>query len=196
MSAAGFVEGVTRLFRSLQREVWIVTAATNEQRGGCTVTWLSPASIDSERPVVLIGIAPNHWTAEMIDGSGAFAAHLLRADQADLAWRFASCSSRSTDKFLGLEVRAGLTGAPLIADCAQWLEARVFERFAMGDRVYYWADVVACGSGDGLGESQPVLTDHLLFSALTADQRAVLIDQLGNDVALQRPAQAAWRANR
>lgn len=196
MSHAYSSDDTTRLFRSLAREVWIVTSASGPHRRGCTVTWLSPASIDPQHPVVLIGIAPNHATAETIDASGAFGAHLLHADQIPLAWRFAAASSRAADKFDGLEVRTGTTGSPLIANCLAWLEGRVFERFEMGDRIYYWADVVACEYFGSPENGLTALTDRTLFANLSASQRTTLIEQLGQDVALQAPRQAAWRARR
>ena len=58
---------VESIFRLVNREIWIVTAADGERRGGLAATWVSQASIDRDKPVVVIGIAPNHFTAELID---------------------------------------------------------------------------------------------------------------------------------
>lgn len=183
-------EIVGRIFRTLAREVWIVTAADGLRRGGLTVTWLHSTSIDAAFPVALLGLAPNHFTAELVDGRQAFAAHLLRADQAELAWRFAATSGRDTDKLAGLDLATGQTGSPLLTDCLARIECRVYDRKAAGDRIYYWGDVVA---GSRFGAAPP-LTDHALFAQLTPDQRSTLVDQLHADVGVQRPLQAEWRA--
>ena len=139
-------DDVQQVFRCVVREVWVVTAATGERRGGLTVTWLSSASMDPQKPVVLVGLAPNHATTPLVEASGHFAAHLLRADQAGVAWRFASSSSRDGDKFAGLAVTEGAGKAPLLADCLARLECRVFHRVATGDRTYLWGDVVGAVS--------------------------------------------------
>src|SRR2546429_1095460 len=89
--------------RLIDREMWIVTAASGERRGGLVATWVSAASIDRERPVLLAGLAPNHFTTELVQTSRAFAAHLLRPQQTDLAWNFGRDSGRDRNKFAGLQ---------------------------------------------------------------------------------------------
>ncbi len=90
--------------RLLDREIWIVTSSAGDKRGGLVATWVSPASIDRERPMLLLGIAPIHFTAELIDASQAFTAHLLREDQSPLAWEFARDSGRDRDKLASLRL--------------------------------------------------------------------------------------------
>ena len=70
------IDLIEEVFGIVDREVWIVTATDGTRRGGLVATWVSQASIDREHPVVLIGIAPNHFTAELIDASRAFGLHL------------------------------------------------------------------------------------------------------------------------
>src|SRR5688572_25683702 len=97
------------LLRLIDREVWIVTAAAGSRRGGLTATWISPASIDRERPVLMAGIAPNHFTAELIAESGAFCAHLIAPEQFAVTFDFAAGSGRDKDKLAGLETTTGET---------------------------------------------------------------------------------------
>ena len=75
--------------RLLDREIWIITAADGDRRGGLVATWVSSASIDRQRPMLLAGIGPNHFTAELVQATRVFGAHLLRTDQTQLAWNFA-----------------------------------------------------------------------------------------------------------
>ena len=86
------------VFRLVSREIWIVTSAAGPRAGGLVATWVSQASIDRERPTAMIGIAPNHFTAELIDASGAFALHLIKAAQVELAWNFALGSGRTRER--------------------------------------------------------------------------------------------------
>src|SRR3954464_10756612 len=85
--------------RLIDREIWVLTAADGPRRGGLVATWISTASIDAQRPVLLAGVGPNHFTNELVQSSSAFAAHLLRPDQTDLAWNFANGSGRDRNKF-------------------------------------------------------------------------------------------------
>jgi flavin reductase (DIM6/NTAB) family NADH-FMN oxidoreductase RutF len=177
------------IFRLLDREVWIVTAAASGRRGGLAATWVSPASIDQERPVLLAGIATNHFTAELIDASGSFAAHLLRTDQVELAWNFAGSSGRSRDKFGGLATAGSDTGPPILADCLAWLECRVLHRYDTGDRLFYWADVILSAQhGPG-----PALREEAFIRGLSDEQRRQLAANRDADIGAQRPWHESWR---
>ncbi|HEX5102799.1 MAG TPA: flavin reductase family protein, partial [Pirellulaceae bacterium] len=201
------IEAVLRL---VNRDVWIVTAADGRRRGGLTATWVLPASIDSQRPVLLAAIAPNHYTAELIDASGAFAAHLLRPEQTDLAYDFGRDSGRERDKFQGQIVTAAETGSPILADCLAWCDCRVFHRFDAGDRLFFWADVIAARApsppaplphgaggteprplvaalGRERGESSQPLCEQEFFRSLSGEQRANLLAGRDADVKIQRP---------
>ena len=184
------LDQIDAVLRLVDREVWIITAADGNRRGGLTATWVQPASIDRQRPVLLAAIAPNHFTAELIAASGSFVAHLLRSDQSGVAWNFANGSSRDRDKLAGLASQAGATGSPILTDCLAWCDCRVFARFDAGDRWFYWADVVAAGQS---GSGRP-LREQEFISGLMQDQRAALLASRDADVMIQRPRHESWRA--
>lgn len=177
------------LKRMLDREVWVVSAAAEGRRGALTATWVSPVSVDPERPMLLAGLAPNHFTAELVHASGAFAAHLLRPDQADLAFRMAASSGRDGDKLTGLEVQPGAAGSPILRDCAAWFDCRVVGRHNAGDRLFFWADVVAA---ERIAEGG-VLREQAFFGQLTEEQKQRLRHDLQADLAIQRPLHKQWR---
>ncbi len=190
------LRAIDAALRLIDREVWVVTAAASERRGGLVATWVSAASIDRERPVLMAGIAPNHFTAELIDASGAFAAHLLRANQIDLAWKFANGSGRTRDKFAGLPANDS-AGPPVLADCLAWFDCRVFARHDAGDRLFYWADVVAgqVVKMAGTENAAPIpLREHAFLRGLSDEQRRQLAADREADVAVQRPLLERWRA--
>jgi flavin reductase (DIM6/NTAB) family NADH-FMN oxidoreductase RutF len=135
--AAPNLDQIDTILRLVDREVWIVTSAAAGNRGGLTATWVAPASIDAQRPVLLVGIAPNHFTAELIEESHAFVAHLLRVDQTSLAFDFARDSGRQRDKLTGLEFASAVTGVPVLRDCLAWLDCRVFAQYDAGDRLFF-----------------------------------------------------------
>jgi flavin reductase (DIM6/NTAB) family NADH-FMN oxidoreductase RutF len=179
------------VFRLIDREVWIVTSAARDgRRGGLVATWVSQASIDSQRPVIVAGLAPNHFTAELIESSGGFIAHLISADQIELAWRFGLQTGRNTDKFDGLETATTNSGLPVIASSLAWLECRVIAKYNAGDRWFYWADVVA-GAKQTAGKP---LREQALIAAANSEQRAALAAGFKSDVDALRPAAERWRA--
>jgi flavin reductase (DIM6/NTAB) family NADH-FMN oxidoreductase RutF len=175
--------------RLLDRELWVVTASNSHLRSGLLATWVSVASIHRERPVLVAGLAPNHFTTELVQASRSFAAHLLRPDQVDLAWNFARDSGRDRDKFTGLEVQTHGTGSPILTDCPAWFDCRAFARHDTGDRLYFWADIVASDRSD-----EPIcLCEHEFFRSLTPDQRQTLLAARNADAAKNRPLHEKWR---
>jgi flavin reductase (DIM6/NTAB) family NADH-FMN oxidoreductase RutF len=183
------LDQIDAVLRLVDREVWVVTAASGTRRGGLTATWVQAASIDRERPVLLAAIAPNHCTAELIAAGGSFAAHLLRNDQGGVAYNFANGSSRNRDKLTGLAWKPGVTGSPVLTDCLAWCDCRVFARYDAGDRWFLWSDVVAAGQP---GRGQP-LREQEFISSLSAEQRAALLASRNEDVKIQRPLCETWR---
>lgn len=181
---------IDSVLKLVDREVWIVTAAAGDQRGGLCATWVSLASLDPDHPVVVAGLAPNHFTAELAKTSGSFGLHLLRPDQTALALNFAIGSGRDRDKFAGLAMQVGETGAPLLADCLAWLECRVFSRYDTGDRHYFWADVVA---GNSVSSGQP-LREQALLATATEEQRKLLGQNRREDAESLRPLHNRWRS--
>lgn len=179
------------VFQQTNREVWIVTAAHGEKRGGLVATFVMRCSIDPGEPQVLIGLAPNHHTCELVEASRGFGLHLLARDQIELVWKFAIGSSRVIDRFAGIATTAAPSGAPLLDDCAARFVCQVVGRWSTGDRTYFCADVV-----DGLCvRSAPPLYESDVFTTADREQKAELLAGLKADQALHRPLRAAWRAS-
>lgn len=183
------LSAIDAVLKLVNREVWIVTAASGERRGGLCATYVSAASIDPERPVIVAGLAPNHFTAELVQAAGYFGLHLLRRDQAALALNFALGSGRERDKFAGLAMQLGSNGVPLLADCLASLECRIVARYDGGDRWYYWADVL---NGHQVATDEP-LREQDLLAAASAEQKQQLIQNRRDDSALLRPLHDHWR---
>ena len=180
---------IRQVLELIDREVWIVTAAAGAQAGGLVATWVSSASIDPEQPTMLVGIAPNHFTAELVNESGAFALHLLAESQIDLVWRFALTSGRGTNKLAGLAYRPGINGNPILEDCLAWLDCRVVARYDAGDRLFFWADVVS-GKVQRVGAA---LREKQVLAAATPEQRAALVESRSADIADLTPLKRSWR---
>lgn len=181
---------IQRLFDQLNRTLWVVTAASNERRGGLIATFVTPASIVPEMPRVLIGLAKQHETWRLIEGSGAFALHTIGETQLDWVERFGLQSSRDgRDKLAGLAVETGKTGAPILLDAPAWLECQVEARFDIGDRTLDLANVV-----DGEERSEtPWLHLHQMLEQADPDMKRRLREQMDQDIPIDAEAIRAWR---
>ena len=177
------------IFRSVNRVLWIVTAASKQSRSGLVATWVNQSSIDPQTPLALVGLASNHFTAQLADASKAVCLHLIDRSHIDLAWRFGLASGRTQDKFAGIKTETAVTGAPVLIDCLSWLDCRVLTRYDAGDRSYFWVDVVA----GGRRAAGTPLTEQELLAAADDTQRQALTASMAADRVAHRPLQEAWR---
>ena len=169
--------------------VWLVTAQAGGRRGGLVATFASSASIVTDRPRVLVGLAKQHHTWELVDASRAFVLHLLAADQLDLVWRFGLQSGRDVDKLAGLAVEQ-TGGGPRVCDAPAWLDCRVEASLDTGDRTVHVAAVRA-GRRERAAE---LLTLRRVVQAAPPERLRALKDALARDAAVDAGLIDAWRA--
>jgi flavin reductase (DIM6/NTAB) family NADH-FMN oxidoreductase RutF len=181
---------VTTLFACLDRELWLVTAQAGGRRGGCIATFVNQASIVPELPRMVLGMARQHHTWELIEASNAFALHLFGEGRLDWVWRFGLDTGRGRDKLEGLRLDPAGTAAPLLADALGWLDCRVEARLDTGDRTLYVAEVV--GSRVSQFEPSP-LTFKRLLQLAPPEQARELKRRLQQDSIEDAEAIRAWR---
>ncbi|MDR1934516.1 MAG: flavin reductase family protein [Candidatus Accumulibacter sp.] len=106
--------------------VTLVTTAFRGRRNVMAASWVMP--LDFDPPKVAAVISGDSYTRELIEASGEFALNVPFRRIADKVFAAGNASGRDGDKF----VPAGLTtfpaeriGAPLVYDCAAWLECKV-----------------------------------------------------------------------
>jgi flavin reductase (DIM6/NTAB) family NADH-FMN oxidoreductase RutF len=183
---------VSEVFHLYDPPLWLVTARHGDRRGGLIATLAVRASIVPELPRVVVGIAKHHHTWDLIEGAGAFAMHLLQADDLAAVWRFGLATGHGTDKLAGLPDRRTPDGNPLYPKALAWLDCRVEERMDTGDRTLYLAEIrggaiLARGAALGVGT---------LLREAPADRLAELDRLYSADQALDSAAIRAWRRAR
>jgi flavin reductase (DIM6/NTAB) family NADH-FMN oxidoreductase RutF len=110
----------------------VCTAAADDgERAGCLVGFATQCSITPPRFLVCLSKV-NH-TFFVSERATALAIHLLGRDQAPLARLFGSTTGDDIDKFAQLAWHPGRTGAPVLDDCAAWLEGTELDRWSVGD---------------------------------------------------------------
>jgi flavin reductase (DIM6/NTAB) family NADH-FMN oxidoreductase RutF len=183
---------IANVFASLDRELWLVTARTGASRGGLIATSVSQASIVPDLPRVVVGVARQHYTHDLIESSGSFALQLLGEEHLDWVWRFGLESGRGRDKLAGLTLAEKATGSPVLTDALAWLDCRVEARLDTGDRTIYLAEVLD-GATLGLG---PALTFQRILQRAPADKLQKLKESLAQDSRIDAEAIRTWRRQR
>lgn len=185
-----------------------MTAGDGDRQGGLVATWVSQASLAPERPIICAGLAPNHFTTQLVLSSHGFAVHLLRKDQASVAFPFCLSSGRQVDKIAacreqGIAFKQSVVSAPLLVDCLAVMECQVFAKLHTGDRVYFWADVVTArdstldsrgNNPDNRSALDEPLSEHDFFRSATAEQLSTLRRDMESDIRQQLPWHEQWRS--
>jgi len=177
------------LFAWLDRELWLLTAGAGDRRGGLIATFVNTASLTPDFPRVVVGIARQHHTWELIEESGAFALHLLTPDNITWVSRFGLQSGREADKFLGLDPHTASTGSPILDGAIGWLDCKVETKLDIGDRTLYLAQVVE----SKVTHYGPPLTLRQLQAHLSPDVLAEMKRLLQRDSQIDAQAIRGWR---
>lgn len=119
----------------------VLTVQTPEGPLGLLCGWVTPTSW--EPPMLAAAVGRSHHTHGAVVDGGAFALNLLRPEQLELAQRFGTRSGRDTDKFDQVDWRSGVTGSPVLLECAGYLECRVVNQVESGDHTLFLGDIVA-----------------------------------------------------
>jgi flavin reductase (DIM6/NTAB) family NADH-FMN oxidoreductase RutF len=183
------VTAASTLIAWLDPAVWLVTAAVSGRRGGLIATFVNSASIVADLPRMLVGLAKQHYTWELVEASGAFGLHLLSEQDLDLVYRFGLKSGREEDKLSGLELETAQTGSPLLPFGVGWLDCRVESRMDTGDRTIYLAEVI---ESKVLHFAAP-LTARRLIELAPAHCVAELKRQRHHDSLIDTEIIRAWR---
>lgn len=126
----------------------VVTAAHDGQRSGQVAVSVHNASIVPDHPRLLAGLWKGNLTRDLVERSGAFAVHILRADQGVEVAHFGLQSGHEIDKLASRAHTVGATGTPLLEDCMAVYECRALNAMDAGDHTIFLGDVVYSRAGE------------------------------------------------
>ncbi len=130
--------------------LFVVTAASGADRSGCLVGFVTQCSIHPARYLVCVSKVNHTWG--VVQHAQSLALHLLGDDQHDLARLFGSRTGDVDDKFREVSWTSGVTGSPLLTECAAWLEGAIAGRWDAGDHVACLVEPVSGGPGTHSGQ--------------------------------------------
>jgi flavin reductase (DIM6/NTAB) family NADH-FMN oxidoreductase RutF len=135
---------VTGMTSEFSESVAVVTVKVGDKVNAMTAAWAIPVS---QRPaLVVVHIAPQRYTHDLIMEAKEFGLCILADDQMEVSQHAGTVSGRKVDKFEGgiMKQKAPtVTSTPLIEGCAATLECKLEKAIAMGDHTIFVGRVVA-----------------------------------------------------
>jgi flavin reductase (DIM6/NTAB) family NADH-FMN oxidoreductase RutF len=119
------------LMAQLDYSLFIVTAASGEERSGCLVGFASQVSIEPPRFLVCVSVK-NH-TFRVAIRAQVLVVHFVPEQAKELAVLFGGETGDEVDKFSRCNWRPGPDGAPVLSDLEDWFAGRILERHDFGD---------------------------------------------------------------
>jgi len=121
-------------FESLAAEIdypmYVVTAASGDERAGCLVGFLSQCSIDPAR--VMVWLSKRNRTHRVAARSEVIVVHLLRRSDGPIAELFGGTTGDEVDKFEWPSFEDGPSSVPVLDGC-DWFAGRVVSQVDGGD---------------------------------------------------------------
>lgn len=179
-----------QVFGRLQAPLWIITSQSERDRGGLVATQLQQVSISPEHPRLMLGLAKQHHTCQLLRSSRSFGCHLFAEEQLDWVARFGLQSGRNVDKLKGLSITAGVSGAPILSGCLAWLDCRVIKEMDLGDRIVFAGQIVAARLEQ---PSVSPLTYQRLMAIAPDEMRRRLANEFSKDCQLDNSVLHDWQ---
>ena len=125
--------------------LYVVTARVGDEISGCLAGFVTQSSLKPVRFIVCVSKV--NYTFTVVERSKALAVHLLGSEQRGMASLFGEWSGDDIDKFRQLDWKEGILGAPVIRDCAAWVEGPIINRMSAGDHEAFLIAVRDGGAG-------------------------------------------------
>jgi flavin reductase (DIM6/NTAB) family NADH-FMN oxidoreductase RutF len=128
--------------------VTVVTAAHQGVQHGMTVS--SFTSVSLTPPQVLVSLAQNTRTHDLVTRSRSFGISILSIGQQEVSDRFAGRMPDESDRLAGLETFTLVTGTPLITGGLTHLDCHVVTTLGSGTHTIFIGEVLSAkNAGDG-----------------------------------------------
>jgi flavin reductase (DIM6/NTAB) family NADH-FMN oxidoreductase RutF len=138
------MEDVTKFTGDFAESVTVVTVEKDGKPNAMTAAWVVPVS--HRPPLVVVHIAPQRYTHDIIMETKEFGLCILADDQMDISQHAGTTSGRKVDKFSADSMKAKrskVIGAPVLEGCAVTMECKLEKAISMGDHTIFVGRVVA-----------------------------------------------------
>ena len=141
-------ENLKEVMRNWTTGVSIVSSAFKGKIHGMTVNSFTSISIDP--PMVVVTLAKNTRTHDLVQDSGKFGVSLLSENQSGLSDKFAGrVPVADENRFEGIDVFYFKSDIPFIAGGLAWVECEVVQSFELAASTMFLGQVTASKSAGG-----------------------------------------------
>src|SRR5215212_9253934 len=124
--------------------VTVITTRGEDHLFGMTANAFSSLSLDP--PLILVCVISGTTGAQVIEQNAMFAVNILGSNQEPISRYFASKDRpRGLEAFNEIPHSTAVTGCPIIAGAAGYLDCRLHTAHQAGDHVIFVGEVVALG---------------------------------------------------
>ena len=124
----------------LTHGVYIIGVKHGSKINGMTAAWINQVS--SQPPMVSVAVGKSHYTSELISKAKSFSVNILSPNQMELARKCGFTSGRNQDKLQEEEITYQATGAPILTNCAAYLDCKLSHQFEVGDHILFIGTVI------------------------------------------------------
>jgi flavin reductase (DIM6/NTAB) family NADH-FMN oxidoreductase RutF len=106
--------------------------------------------VSTEPKLLAVAVRNDAVTHELIHDGQVFSLSFVKREDRSLIRGFTKPATEGPGPGMlgGVEVRAGSTGAPVLAQAAAWLECEVRQEMPVGDHTLFVGEVVDCSAPD------------------------------------------------
>lgn len=143
-------ESLKKTMRRWVSGVTVITTSDGQERLGVTASSFTSISVDP--PLILFSLQSFTPTLKLIEKTGVFAVSILTTKQANLSVQFAGFAKlpEGADKFYGVELKTAVTGSPIIAEAASWMDCKLASIYEAGLSRIVVGEVLATDQGEDI----------------------------------------------
>jgi flavin reductase (DIM6/NTAB) family NADH-FMN oxidoreductase RutF len=160
-------ESMREAMRQWATGVTVVSSIYDGMRHGMTVSSFTSISLDP--PLVLVSLAKEARTHDLVQRSNIFGITLLNQTQEEISDRFAGRTTENQDRYAGLETFALRTGAPFLSGGLSFLDCTVMASQDVGDNTLFIGEVIAVQVTQ---EGDPLIYYNRSYRRLISDEAA------------------------
>jgi flavin reductase (DIM6/NTAB) family NADH-FMN oxidoreductase RutF len=142
--AAEIAKDFSRLSKTLDYPVYVVTTCVDGERTGCLIGFGTQCSVHPPR--FLACLSKKNHTFGIAMRASTLAVHVVEKDNKGLAELFGGETGDVVDKFAQTGWR-GVAGMPVLTDCTRWFVATVLQRIDLGDHVGHLLEPISVAPG-------------------------------------------------
>lgn len=141
-----------RILWAMPAGLYVLGSCSGGRRNLMTTNWAVQVATDPK--LVAVSIEAGALTHRLVREGRAFSLNILRREDRSAARKFVKPLADAGDpgELGGFEVFARVTGAPLLALAAAWLDCEVRRELDCGSHTVFAGEVVDCGWGAGVAD--------------------------------------------